>query len=113
MATADILRRDIMETAEILHLEKGHFKVTGTLTLSNVPRLKDRGAALIAGGPDESKVDLSDALFQGSAGLALLLSWMRLAKAANKRIVYLNPPERLIKIAGISEIAEILKLDQA
>jgi phospholipid transport system transporter-binding protein len=113
METADILHRGIMESAEILHIEKGHFKVTGTLSLSNVPLLKDRGAALIAAGPDESHVDLSDALFQGSAGLSLLLSWMRLAEAANKRTVYLNPPERLIKIAKTSEIGEILKLDQA
>ena len=97
-----------MDSAQILELGRGDLKVTGTLSLSSVPRLRDKGALLITGGPDESRVDLSDTLFEGSAGLALLISWLRLAEAADKQIVYLNPPERLRKIAGISDIGEIL-----
>lgn len=99
-----------MESAEIIQVEPGYLKVKGTLSLSNVPHLRDQGAALITGGPGESRIDLSDALFQGSAGLALLISWLRLAERADKQIVYLNSPERLKKIAGISDIGEILNL---
>lgn len=99
-----------MQSAQILQIEPGYLKVTGTLTLSNVPDLRDKGAALITDGPQESRIDLSEALFQGSAGLALLLSLLRVAEAADKRIVYLNSPERLKKIAGISDIGGILKL---
>jgi len=91
-------------------VEPGHIKVTGMLSLSTVPLLGDKGAALITDGPYESRIDLSAAIFEGSAGLTLLISWMRLAEAVNKQIVYLNPPERLKKIAEISEIGEILKL---
>lgn len=99
-----------MQSAQILQIEPGYVKVTGTLTLSNVPDLRDKGAALITDGPHESRIDLSEALFQGSAGLALLLSLLRVAEAAGKRIVYLNSPERLKKIAGISDLEGILNL---
>jgi|TARA_Y100000310_G_scaffold321640_1_gene379580 ABC-type transporter Mla MlaB component len=99
-----------MDSAEIIQLARGHLKVTGTLTLSNVPHLRDQGAELIEDGPDESRIDLSEAIFQGSAGLALLTSWLRLAEAAAKQIEYLNPPETLQKIAVISEIGDILNL---
>lgn len=100
-----------METAAILQIEPGYFKVTGTLSLATVPKLRDSGTSLITDGPNESRFDLSDAIFQGSAGLALLISWMRWAESANKQIVYLNAPQNLKKIAAISEIGGILNLD--
>lgn len=52
--------------------------------------------------------DLSRVTSANSAGLALLLEWMRYAKSRNKAIQFDHLPDQLLSIAKVSGIIEML-----
>jgi phospholipid transport system transporter-binding protein len=47
-----------------------------------------------------------------SAGLALLLEWMDLARSRGVDIVYTNVPESLQRIAAFSNVAALLPISE-
>ena len=53
-------------------------------------------------------VDLSGVTDADSAGLALLLEWVSWANHSVREIHYEHMPERLLKIAAISEVENLL-----
>lgn len=55
-------------------------------------------------------VDLGNVTYVNSAGLALLLEWKRRTELENRSIKILRVPGKLLNIARISEIDDILSL---
>jgi phospholipid transport system transporter-binding protein len=55
-------------------------------------------------------VDLSDVTHSDSAGLALLIEWMRQAQQLNKPIRYFNMPAQMLAMAEASGLEELLPL---
>ena len=53
--------------------------------------------------------DLAEVTSCDSAGLVLLLSWMRDAKRDNKVLHFINIPHKLLDIASISGLKEKIK----
>jgi phospholipid transport system transporter-binding protein len=56
------------------------------------------------------EVDLKDVSRADSAGLALLVEWLREAENAGNEIVFINVPEQLLSIARVCGLDEILSL---
>ena len=56
-------------------------------------------------------VDLAGVNACDSAGLALLIEWLRQARRAGTAIVYRNVPERMLQLARISELDGIITAD--
>lgn len=56
------------------------------------------------------KIDLAAVTRSDSAGVALLIDWMRSAKDKSKKIVFHNIPEQMLAIAGASGLDELLPL---
>jgi phospholipid transport system transporter-binding protein len=55
-------------------------------------------------------IDLKDVTRSDSAGVALLIAWMRLAKQNNKVIIFHNIPEQMMAIASSSGLDEQLPI---
>ena len=79
--------------------------VTGALTLETVPSLYRNSTGWFAGA-DELILDLAQVERADSAGLALLIEWLRRAKAAKCTLRFTNiptPVQTLIRINGLQD----------
>ena len=79
--------------------------VTGALTFETVPGLYQSSASWFAGAGDLT-IDLAQVERTDSAGLALLIEWLRRAQAANRKLRFANIPtqvQTLIRINGLQD----------
>jgi phospholipid transport system transporter-binding protein len=87
----------------------GHWLLQGELDFESVPAvLQHAGARMLGNGRLE--VDLRDVTRADSAGLALLVEWLRESESAGNEIVFLNVPDQLLSIARVCGLEEILAL---
>jgi len=79
--------------------------VTGALTFETVPDLYQNSAKWFEGA-GELILDLAQVERTDSAGLALLIEWLRRAQAAKRRLRFANIPaqvQTLIRINGLQD----------
>ncbi len=80
--------------------------VSGAVTLANVAALLDEGRRHI--GEGVQTVDLAEVSEMDSALLALLLAWLRDAKARERALTFANLPDSLQTIARLYGVDELL-----
>jgi phospholipid transport system transporter-binding protein len=85
-------------------------RVLGLLGFGTVTRLLPLGAAAIADGR-ATVIDLGGVTGADSAGLALLIEWLSVAKEAERSVRYENVPAQLRQLAHLSEVDELLLAD--
>lgn len=90
----------------------GRFRVSGPMTFETITGLLQQSATQL-GGSERIEVDLAHVAESDSAGLALLIEWMRLARQRNTSIAYTNVPRQLAALARISEVDEMLGVPPA
>lgn len=93
--------RDGNATFETLEGERS--RVVGSLEFATVAKLLPLGTAAIEGG-QAAIVDLAGVTDSDSSGLALLIEWLSVAKAAQRSLRYENMPAQLHQLAGLSEV---------
>lgn len=79
--------------------------VSGALTFETVPALYQSTLAWFAG-EGEFVIDLARVTRADSAGLALLIEWLRRARAANRPLRFTGMPpqvETLIRVNGLQD----------
>jgi phospholipid transport system transporter-binding protein len=81
--------------------------LTGVLDYGTVGALLAEGAAAIDAGR-AAFIDLNGVTAGDSAGLALLLEWLSVARAAKRSLRYENMPAQLQQLARLSEVEELL-----
>ncbi len=90
---------------------EGRYQVCGDLTFGTVLGLLDSGTEMLDGaGEGPIEVDLGEVGHADSAGLALLIEWMRAARQGGRELSYRNIPTQLMAIARVSDLEEILPL---
>jgi phospholipid transport system transporter-binding protein len=82
--------------------------VSGHLNFATIVPLWNRSLSLLAE-KSSLRFDLSKIVSANSAGLALLLEWLRYAKEKRKPITFENMPSQLLSIAVVAGIDKILK----
>jgi len=82
-------------------------RVNGALHFSTVSALLPAGADAINTGR-AAVIDLAGVTASDSAGLALLIEWLSVAKGANRTLRFENIPAQLQQLAGLSEVEELL-----
>ena len=90
--------------------DDGRWLLSGELSFESVPALlithqvanPDTGGAI--------RVDLAEVTRVDSAGLALLVEWLRVSRAAGVSIVFENVPAQLQAIAQVCGLDNILPL---
>jgi phospholipid transport system transporter-binding protein len=90
---------------------EGMLAVSGVLTFDTIPDVLNQSAPWIdkPGGP--ISIDLQEAKRADSAGLALLVEWLRRAKIKGRGLRFVNVPEQvrsLIRVNGLEEALGIV-----
>lgn len=88
-------------------LKEGRLMVSGDLDFSTVPNLSEQSAPLLAQ-CKQLQFDLSAVHSANSAGLALLLEWLKYAKTSAKAISFMNVPEKLLQIAAVAGVDKMI-----
>jgi phospholipid transport system transporter-binding protein len=100
-------RGNEQQTASFEILDGERCRVVGSLHFSTVSALLTAGVAAITDGR-AAVIDLSSVTASDSAGLALLIEWLSVAKAANHPLRFENIPSQLQQLARLSEVEELL-----
>ena len=96
-----------MAEAGITINDDGSWLLSGELNFDTVPSLLARPAVALKAGSDV-RVDLSAVTRVDSAGLALMIEWLRVSERVGIAITFENVPEQLRSIAQICDLDKIL-----
>jgi phospholipid transport system transporter-binding protein len=99
----------VPDAVELVDLGSGKVQVRGALTFGTARRARAAGRKLLAdrtGPPLE--VDCSAVTASDSAGLAVLLDWLALAKRQGRAVRYTHLPAPIRAVAHISEVESLL-----
>ncbi len=98
-----------MSRARLEALGTGRFRVSGVLNASTAADVLEESEPRFAQAQEPSlEVDLGGVGESDSAGLALLLEWLRIAKQAGKKIHFANVPAQIEALARISEVEDLI-----
>jgi phospholipid transport system transporter-binding protein len=81
--------------------------VNGVMHFTTVTALLRTGSEAIANGR-AAVIDLAGVKDSDSAGLALLIEWLSIARAAQRSLRYENIPAQLRQLARLSDVEELL-----
>lgn len=95
-----------------LNFDRNHdmAQLTGELSMQTVPQILDEAEAVLAQADDILRVDLDNVTHSDSAGLALLINWMRRTQQLGKQIEFYHIPSQMLAIASASGLEKILPL---
>ena len=93
--------------ARLEALGSGRFRLSGVLDASTVVDVLEQSEERFAN-ERELVVDLSGVGESDSAGLALLIEWLRTARNRGQRIEFVNTPGQINALARISEVEDLL-----
>lgn len=96
-----------MAMASIEAQADGRAVLAGELQLGTVAALLDQGARLIAA-DRATVIDLAAVTAGDSAGLALLIEWLSIARGQGRPLRYEHVPAQLLQLARLSEVEELL-----
>ena len=99
-----------MKAAEIQQAGDGVFRVTGPVVMATAGALLESSRKLFAGSGD-LEIDLSGVTGVDSSALALLIEWLRQAKAQNHTIRIGSVPDKLRSIARLTGVEDIILTD--
>ncbi len=86
---------------------EGRFKVEGELGFGTATDLLEASEGAFGNTP-EITLDLADVTRVNSAGIALLIEWLRRARHAGRALHLVNLPEEALALARICEVEPLL-----
>ncbi len=92
--------------ARLESLGDGRFRVSGILDADTVTAIFEESARKFAS--PSIVVDFAPVTASDSSGMALLLEWLRVSRAAGRRIHFDNVPQQIMALARISEVDDLL-----
>ena len=91
--------------------KEGIYAIEGELNMQTVPAVSKQLLELISRETGETfTLDLSSVSRSDSAGVALLVDAMQIAKKVKRTLLFSNLPQQMQDIAGISGLLDILPL---
>ena len=99
--------------AKIIEQSQGIYAIEGELNMQTVPAASIELRNLLPKTEGETfTLDLTSVTRSDSAGVALLVDIMQLAKAAKLTLLFSNLPQQMKDIAGISGLLDILPISE-
>ncbi|GMR19703.1 MAG: hypothetical protein BMS9Abin36_0298 [Gammaproteobacteria bacterium] len=89
--------------------QNGSYGIEGMMTFSTVPELLAKTDAWLCDHDGAVTINLQQVRHVDSAGLALLLEWMRLAREAGRSLQFENIPEQLTKLINVSNLQSLFQ----
>src|ERR1700751_5966509 len=94
----------------LVSASEGSLSAEGRLTFASARRACDLGVqALDRASGTKLEIDCRGISASDSAGLAVLLEWLGVAKRAGRSLRYTHRPEGLAALAAISDVRELLE----
>jgi phospholipid transport system transporter-binding protein len=104
------VRDGAARTFRLVATAPGRFAADGALTFATARRACELGERSFAGaGGDAVEIDCTGITASDSAGLAVLLEWLRIARRAGRKLRYTALPQGLLALARISEVDAMLE----
>lgn len=92
-----------------LEVTSDRLLVRGSLDFDTVSGIEAEGTAWLTGlAPSRAVVDLSGVEYGNSAGVALLLSWLRAARSGGRQLVFEAMPEEMRSMVKVGGLASLL-----
>jgi phospholipid transport system transporter-binding protein len=85
------------------------YRLEAPLTFATVAALRAAGVALIGAAGSALSLDLAVVPAVDSAGLALLIDWLAIARARSCELHYEKPGATLLALARLSEVEPLLR----
>lgn len=95
-----------------MKVSDGSYRLSGRVTFATVPTLWSESKSMFTSLAESLNVDLVEVVHADSAGLALLIEWLRSAVQAQKSISFVHVPEQLYSIAQVAQLSSVLPLRQ-
>lgn len=99
-------------TTTLERSEDGSYRLLGELSFATVTAVRRFGLETFEAAA-AIRLDLSGVTRSDSAGLALLIEWLRFGRQHDKPVSYLNMPPQMLAIARASSLDQILPLGRA
>ncbi len=100
-----------MRVPEIKPSGEDSLQVSGDLVMEYAGRLKSQGESLIRSLAGKTiRIDLSQVTQASSAGVSLLLCWLRSARQVGSELQITNMPEDMYDIARVSSLDKVLPI---
>ena len=96
-----------MSATRLVQQGEGRYAVQGDLSFDTVTGLLSESRSLFAG-ESSIELDLSGVTYADSAGLALLIEWLRQARLQGRQLHYQSLPSQLQALANVSEVTGLL-----
>ena len=87
------------------------YALSGELTMQNVSQVSRDTKPLMAAMSGEVTINLSRIARADSAGLALLIDWLRIARQQNVTLRFEQLPDQLLQIARVCELHSVLPIN--
>jgi phospholipid transport system transporter-binding protein len=84
------------------------YRLSGAVTVANAAQLQRQGLNSFGAERGPFTIDLAAVTPIDSAGLALLVDWLALAKAHGATLTYLHLPQAARTLARLSEVETLL-----
>lgn len=97
-------------SVELIADQGDRWQVRGDLTFATVLDALARSRPLLGTAAGDLCIDLAGVARADSAGIALLLEWMRMAAAAGRTVRFCGMPAQMHAIARVSDLDHVLPL---
>ena len=87
--------------------DNGVFDVNGQVTFQSVPQFLALTDKWLHAGTGKVTIDMHGVTLADSAGLALLIEWLQLARSAQREIVFTRMPDQmrdLVRVNGLMQV---------
>ena len=101
------MRETAVSRARLESLGDGQFRVSGVLDASTAREVMEESESRFAQSK-EIDIDLGGVGESDSAGLALLIEWLRAARHGGQVIRFANVPAQIEALARISEVEDLI-----
>lgn len=98
-----------MNSSSIERNGNGVLVVNGQLTFSTVNALWEQSCDLFDALPSPIQLDFKQVTQSDSAGVALLIAWVRHAREHSKEICLLHLPDQMQALIKVSGLAQVLQ----
>lgn len=79
----------------------GYYTVEGSMTFASIDKKTLKSFKFLKG-MDSIRIDLAKVEATDSAGLALMIEWIKLSRLSRIRLSFMNIPEQLLALAKLS-----------
>jgi phospholipid transport system transporter-binding protein len=89
----------------------GTFEMSGSLTFQTVPQFQTHAGTLLLGGAQPVTIDMRGVTQADSAGLALMIEWLQMARNERRKLAFANIPEQVSELIRVNGLQQMFGLE--